>query len=79
MSGYLCEKEILSSTINTNVDARSMSLDIHYLMNLKSFPLAVDRLLSYVSDLEKITILMHSLARRLATTELKLSKKQGQS
>jgi len=37
----------------------------------------VDRLLSYVGDLEKITILMHSLARRLATTELKLSKKQG--
>ena len=32
-----------------------------------------------MSDLEKITILMHSLARRLATTELKLSKKQGQS
>ena len=50
-----------------------------FFIESKSLPLVVDRLLSYVSDLEKITILMHSLARRLATTELKLSKKQGQS
>ena len=42
------------------------------ILNLKE----VDKLVNYVEDLEKITLLMHSLGRRLASAQLKIFRNQ---
>ena len=76
----LNKKEILISAkmnIKKMLNENSDDIDVYIatcarILDLKE----VDKLVNYVEDLEKITLLMHSLGRRLASAQLKIFRNQ---
>ena len=76
----LNKEEILISAkmnIKKMLNENSDDIDVYIatcarILDLKE----VDKLVNYVEDLEKITLLMHSLGRRLASAQLKIFRHQ---
>ena len=76
----LNKEEILISAkmnIKKMLNENSDDIDVYIatcarILDLKE----VDKLVNYVEDLEKITLLMHSLGRRLASAQLKIFRNQ---
>merc|ERR1711868_226325 len=76
----LDKKEILISAkmnIKKMLNENSDDIDVYIATCARILDLReVDKLVNYVEDLEKITLLMHSLGRRLASAQLKIFRNQ---